>query len=56
MREIINKTDYGNKKSFIIPDTVQRITVNKTTGELPGSDDDPSVIEEGLFSVFDTKS
>lgn len=56
MREIINKTDYGNKKSFIIPDTVQRITVNKTTCEFPGSDDDPSVIEEGWFSVSDTKS
>lgn len=56
MREIIAKTDYGKKNTFIIPETVQKITVNKFTGEIPNSNDDPSVIEDGWFSVSDLES
>lgn len=51
MTEIFEKTDYCKKTTFAIPDTVQRFSVNKTTGKLPNPDDDPLEIEDGWFSV-----
>ncbi len=55
MQLILSKTNYGKNKSFNIPDTVQKITINKATGCIPAKDDDMSLIEDGWFNIYDRK-
>lgn len=49
MKIIYNTSYYGKEKKFPIPDTVQKISINKSTGNIPAENDAPTLIEDGWF-------
>ena len=54
--EVVSKiySEYGHKyhhKNFKIPDTVQQLTFDSSTGEIPISTDEGTTIEEGWFNI-----
>lgn len=55
MNEIYKNTGFGkNNLLFKIPDSVQKLSYNKKTGEIPTANDDPTEIEEGWFCADQT--
>ncbi len=52
MSRIYSETDYAySSKDFTVPDGVQRLTYDSSTGEMFFSSDDALLLEEGWFNV-----
>ncbi len=57
MSLIYESSDFkDSKKTFDIPDNVQKLTYNLETGEAPNLNDNYSLIEDGWFAIRDKES